>query len=319
MKVLFVCSGNDIGGQALSFEELSFEYEQALTLKKAGIEVDHLLIIGGGVIGYIKNYVKLLKLLRKTNFDLIHAHYGLSGFISVLQFQKPVVITFHGSDINNKFINIFSSIAALLSNWNVFVTKKLSDKIILKTRNKETIIPCGIDLEAFYPIEKSDARKKTKFDIDERIVIFSSSIQNTVKNYPLAKAAIELIDNCRLVELKGYSRVDVNFLLNASDALLLTSFTEGSPQIIKEAMSCNIPIVATDVGDIKKIIEGTNYCYITKFDAREIADKLKFILQLCPRTNGHERVKKFDNKSTANELINVYQKVLMNYRKTNTS
>jgi teichuronic acid biosynthesis glycosyltransferase TuaC len=64
-------------------------------------------------------------------------------------------------------------------------------------------------------------------------------------------------------------------LLNAADLLLLTSLTEGSPQVIKEAMACNCPIVATDVGDIREIIGYTDGCYITTFKPSDVAVKIQ--------------------------------------------
>lgn len=50
--------------------------------------------------------------------------------------------------------------------------------------------------------------------------------------------------------------------MNAVDAILMTSKTEGSPQVIKEAMACNYPIVATDVSDIKYMLGGMSGHYI---------------------------------------------------------
>src|SRR5699024_4954863 len=98
-------------------------------------------------------------------------------------------------------------------------------------------------------------------------------------NYALAKKAVSLLDDSvELLELKDKTREEVNLLFNASDLLLMTSFTEGSPQVVKEALACNTPIVSTDVGDVKSLICDVNNCYITSYSPVDVADKIKLAL-----------------------------------------
>ena len=67
---------------------------------------------------------------------------------------------------------------------------------------------------------------------------------------------------------------------NSVDCLILTSFHEGSPNVIKEAMACNLPIVSTKVGDVEEIINKTGKWFKKSFcgccggsDAEAVADK----------------------------------------------
>lgn len=104
-------------------------------------------------------------------------------------------------------------------------------------------------------------------------------------------------------------------MINSSDFLLLTSFREGSPQVIKEAMACNCPIVSTDVGDIKWVIGNTEGCYLTTFDPKVVAEKLKMAIEFAQtkgRTNGRDRIIQLglDAESVAKKVLEVYQKVL---------
>jgi len=127
----------------------------------------------------------------------------------------------------------------------------------------------------------------------------------------LAFSAIEKSgENCELIELENRSREEVNLLLNACNLLLLTSFSEGSPQIIKEAMACNCPVVATDVGDIREVIKGTDGCYITSFDPEDVAEKIKLALQFKGRTNGRKKIQHFDNDLIAEKVYNVYEQIV---------
>ena len=226
-----------------------------------------------------------------------------------MQRKVPVIITFHGSDINLDSVRPFSVIASKLSKYNIFVSDKILKKI--KVNGNSAVIPCGIDLDVFYPLEMKKAREILKMNPDKKYILFSSSFDRAEKNSSLAFSAVNKLKlNCELLELKNRSREEVNLLLNACDLLLLTSFTEGSPQVIKEAMACNCPIVTTDVGDIREVINGTDGCYITSFEPEDIAEKINLALQFNGRTNGREKIKHFDNQLIAKKVYNVYKQIV---------
>lgn len=301
MNVLFVCSGNE-------GEIKPFIIEQANSLEKLGVKVSFYVITGKGFLGYLKNLRFFKSKLKSLDIELIHAHYGLSGLLSTLQWKVPVVITFHGSDINIWWVRIFSLFASRLASKSIFVSKKLSEQLRVKDAE---IIPCGVNTEKFIVADKITAREKLGLDSNKNIILFASRFDNKVKNYELAKNATDLIgNNHKLIELKGYSREELNLLLNAADLLLLTSHSEGSPQIIKEAMACNCPIVATDVGDIKEVISNTDGCYLSSFDPEDVSNKVKNILSKKSRTMGREKIMNLDNKLIAERIVSVYKNIL---------
>ena len=302
MKVLIVCSGN--AGYVSPFI-----IEQSASIKKSGIDVQIFPIIGKGITGYLSYLPKLKNKIREIKPDLIHAHYGLSGLAACMQRIVPVIITFHGSDAYIPSVKLLSKIASGLSAFNIFVEVKIQKKI--RDNRNNAIIPCGLNLDIFYPISKNSAREKSGLDKDKRYALFSSRFDNKVKNYPLAKSALEKINQkIELIELKDKTREEVNLLLNACDLFLLTSTSEGSPQIIKEAMACNCPIVATDVGDIKQVIADTDGCYITTFDPEDTAEKIQLALHFNNRTKGREKIKHFDNGIIAEKIIEIYRMVI---------
>jgi len=307
MKLLIVCSGN-------SGDISPFIKGQAESIRNEGVDVEYFLIEGKGIFGYLKNLGRYNKLVQSYKPDVIHAHYGLSALFANMQRNVPVITTFHGSDINSKKLRPFSILAMRLSKYNIFVSSKIA-KIGEKTlaKRNHSIIPCGVDMKKFFPIKKKDARMKLNLRENEKVVLFSGSFNNRVKNYPLAKSAVGLLDNnIKLMELKGYSRVQVNLLFNASDVALMTSFAEGSPQFIKEAAACICPIVSTDVGDVKEIIKNTEGCYICSDDPRDVAEKIIKALDFGKRTNGRENIKHLDEKLISKKIIAVYNKVLNN-------
>jgi len=308
MKVLIVCSGNVKEFNLILHH--AFIYEQIEAVKQNfNIEYDVFIIVGKGILGYLGNLFKFRNKIKSFKPDVIHAHFGLSGLLASLQRKFPVVITFHGSDINLSNVLPFSRIATKLSKHNIFVSSKIQKKIGIK--NKYSIIPCGVNLEIFYPIKLKTAREKLNMDMEKKYILFGSHFKRVEKNASLAFSAVDRLKmDCELIELDNRSREEVNLLLNACNLLLLTSTSEGSPQVIKEAMACNRPIVATDVGDIRELIGDTEGCYLTSFEPEDVAKKIKLALKYETSILASERIKNFDNNIISKKVFDIYQKVI---------
>lgn len=305
MKVLIVCSGNK------NYIK-SFIKDQVESIIKFGIVIDYYLIKGKGVFGYLKNIFPLKRKIKEFNPVIIHAHYGLSGLLANLQRKIPVIITFHGSDINNLIPRFLSRIAIILAAKNIFVSKTLSDK--LKIPNP-LIIPCGVNLKTFRPIEKIEARLKLNLHPKKKYILFPSSIDNYVKNYPLARQTIDELDDIdiELLELKNLNRHEVAIMLNAVDLVLMTSFSEGSPQFIKESMACNTPIVSVDVGDVKMIVGNAVNCFITNnYNSSELAQYIKRILKSGKRSNGRDFIADYEESLIAHRIFGIYSAFIEN-------
>ena len=305
MKVIIVASHNK-GNFA------PFIVEQAEALKTLGLEVGFFGLQGKGVRGYLKNLPLLKKELQHFRPNVVHAHYGLSGLLANLQRFVPVVTTYHGSDINEKKVLPFSKLAMRLSAWNIFVSKRTLE--IAKPKKKYSLLPCGIDLLDMQFIEKTEARRQMQLKQSRRYVLFAGAFDNGVKNAALAKECMHLLkdENAELLELKGYSRDQVTLLMCAVDAFLMTSISEGSPQVIKEAMACGCPIVSVDVGDVKERITGIEGCYVAETrDPKEIADLLKKALAFDGKTSGRDKIiaDGLDNKLVAERLMEIYESV----------
>ena len=308
MKILIVCS-------ATNQEIAPFIQEQADSLKKCGEMVDFFLIRQKGIKGYLQALPELKARIKDFNPDIIHAHYGLSGLLANLQRKIPVVTTFHGSDINDSKVLRWSKWAIRLSAHSIFVSQKIID--IANVQKQYSLLPCGIDTDSFCPKGKREARQKLGWDAMATYILFAGAQDNVVKNYPLAKKAVDLSPKAKLVELKGYNRDEVNLALNAADVALMTSFSEGSPQFIKEAMACNCPIVSTDVGDVKELIEDTDGCYITTFESDSVVENLQKALNFAAkkgRTNGRSRLEAtgLTDKQIATKLIEIYKHCVRN-------
>ena len=303
MKVLIVASGN-------SAVISPFVKEQGDSLKEIGLDIDYFLIKGKGITGYLKNYFNLNRLIKTNTYDIIHAHYGLSGLLATFQSFVPVVITFHGSDVNLNRTNFYLSfLASRLSDANIFVHESLSKKLNLFS-DKAEIIPCGVNLNLFKPIDKLASRDKLGLDHNYNYVLFSSSFNNKIKNAALAKLALSNFENIILLEMKGYSREEVHLLMNAVDILIVTSHSETGPLVVKEALACNCPIISTDVGDVKELANGTKNCYIVEYDAKQVEQRIRDILSSNKKSDGRAAVKHLSLEKVATDVCSVYKRVL---------
>jgi len=303
VKVLIVCSGTK--------NKLSpFIKEQMESLMNCDIHFAVFQITRSGVVGYLNNLRHFKEYIKNFKPDIIHAHYGLSGLFANLQRKVPVITTYHGSDINDKKILFLSKICIRLSKYNIFVSNKLKE--ISKIKNKYAVIPCGVDLNNFICIEQKNAREQMNFNKTDKLILFAGAFDNKIKNPLLAQNAVKLLKDAKLIELKDYTREEVNILMNAVDVALMTSYAEGSPQFVKEAIACNCPVVATNVGDVAWLFGNEPGYFITDFNSVDCADKIRKALtfvEMNGKPNGRQRIidLKLDRKDVAYKLYEIYK------------
>jgi len=309
ISVLIVCSKN-------SGKVAPFITEQADAIQATGIKVEYFCVEGKGWRGYLSNRAKMMRKIAEFQPDIIHAHYGLSGLLANTQRRIPVVTTYHGSDINEPMVYPYSKQNMYLSAHNIFVSKKNLKKAGLK--RKYSLIPCGVNLSSFEAIDKTIAREKSGLDPNRKYVLFSGSFDNKVKNSELAIAAIKLLNDVTLLELKGYTREEVTRLMYAADACLMTSHTEGSPQFIKEAMACGCPVVSVEVGDVAEVTGDVDGCYLASYKADDVAAKLQLAMNFGKRTEGRKRIIDvgMDAETVTRKITEVYKTVITNRRKS---
>ena len=325
MKILIV--GNNKPGHFAPFVE-----EQACALQLQGCEVVFFGVQGKGIWGYLRCLPALKRAIKQHQPDLIHAHYGLSGVLANLQRLVPVVTTYHGSDINKPNILRFSKIAMRLSAHNIFVSQRnvtlaLSPNSLITYRLKKryTLLPCGVNIPQ--PWSEMQTQRMEQLTLNQWVqeklnagvkhVLFAGAFNNAVKDPELAKAASNELANegvkAELIELKGFNRDQVNALMYNCDALLMTSKTEGSPQVIKEAMACGCPIVSVDVGDVAERVEGVEGCYVVRTrEPKDIAEVLQQALAFSGKTNGRERIIEMglSNEQVAERLMAIYKQLV---------
>lgn len=308
MRVLFVCSGNSRTGVGPVVKN------QGDSLEKQGVALEYFPIIGRGQWGYMKNIKKLKRFLKDRSFDIVHAHYSLSAYVAALAGSRPLVVSLMGSDVQKGVAGL--SILKLCNrmSWDAVIVK--SDH--MKTRigiEAAHVIPNGVDFETFTAIDQSAAQEQVKFDPRKKHIIFVADPRRYEKNFELAERAFGLVDR-QDVELNVISGVDSDRIpcyMYAADVLVLTSLWEGSPNVVKEAMACNLPVVATDVGDVSEVIGHTQGCYVTSFEPQDVAEKLKLALAFSKRTAGRDHVEHLESRVISRRIIRVYEEAVAAY------
>ena len=311
MRILEVHSGNAVGGDSNKY---TFVKEQGNAIAKYGADVDYYAIVGKGVIGYLKNVSTLKKKIKEFKPDIIHAHFGLCGVVSLLTISGvPVVITFHNGETLNTLVNLLCSFFSKWAKHMVYVAQHIYDKCIFKSK-KYTIMPCGVEMPDMNITTYQEAREQLGWSNNKKYILFGGNFKNLRKNYPLLRDALAILErnDIEVIEMKGFNRQECVLRMSACDLFALPTKSEGSPQALKEAMACNCPIVATDVADIKHLLGDLDGHYICSFDPKNVAEQVEKALAFNSRTKGRERIIELGltNDSVAMKLVDIYREII---------
>jgi teichuronic acid biosynthesis glycosyltransferase TuaC len=303
-----------------------FLVDQVNSLENNGVDIEVLSFYGrGNPIIYAYYWLVVHWKYLFGGYDLVHAQFGQSGIVSAPT-TLPLVVTFHGSDLQgwvgdqgsyplgSKIMQLMSRYVARHADQVIVVSSHLNRYLPPGISTK--VIPCGIDLENFRPIPQEEARNQLDLPLDERLILFVGDKANPIKQYTLAKKAIDLLNEknkVRLVVASGVSHKLMPIYMNASDALVLTSRHEGSPTVVKEALACNLPVVSLDVGDVRQRLDGLSGCVVCDNDSAEtIADALLQVIHSGRLENGFQSIQNLSLDRISREIIDIYHTALMN-------
>ena len=288
MKVVFVASGNKSVGTVSSFVRTQYE-----SLQHEGLDMRLFPIVGHGCKAYCKSIFRLRRIIRTEHPDIVHAHYSICGIVAVLAAcftRTKVVVSILGSFPRDNF----------KLHWVRFFINHIWDATIVKSQRTANqlglslpVVPNGVNIDQFVIIPQAEARRQCGFEEDKKYIIWCSHPSRSEKRFPLAQKAVAGLNSPNVVLYPVFDRPhdDIVTFMCAADALLLTSSMEGSPNVIKEAMACNCPIVSTDVGDVRWVTEGVEGTFVSKdVSPKELSSCLRQALDFNGRTEGRERI-----------------------------
>lgn len=306
LKVLFVLTGNK--------KDLSYIFvNQLASLAPALSDYQVFTVQGKGLRGYLRNLLPLRRAIKDFQPDLIHAHYSLCGYLTSLTGFKSTVVSLMGSDCRKR-LSIFLIRCFHKLSWSFAIVKSREMQATLDLKHRVKLVPNGVDLEKFPFIGRREARIEVGFDPGGRYVIFIANPQRPEKNYALALEAVTTLarEDVKLFVVPDNTPHErINLYLRAANVLLLTSFYEGSPNVVKEAMACDLPIVSTEVGDVQENIKGLPGCYLTGYSALEVASALNKALLYEGSTQGRQQLVDLglDAATVSRSILEIYANV----------
>lgn len=321
MRVLIVTTPLPAPGRPTRMAPLA---RQIKSLQKLGFTMDVLEVTGRSGVKYVSSWPKLRALASQA--DLIHAHYGYCGWLARFQISKPVVVSFMGSDLlgatrRDGTIQPFSKVVVQLDR----LFARTVDAVIVKSPEmadivkpvRAHVVPNGVDTEVFRPMDAATAKSTLGWAVEKRYVLFPANPRNPRKGFPLTEAtvAVAAARTGESLEIVALDKVDphlVPLYMNACEAMVMSSFTEGSPNVVKEAMACNLPTVSVQVGDVAELLADVEGCAVCPRDPEAMGAQLADIVAHRRRSAGREGLmrKGLDLESVALRIKKIYEDLL---------
>jgi teichuronic acid biosynthesis glycosyltransferase TuaC len=286
--------------------------DQIDEVRRRGVDVD-VFSFPPGRGEYIPATRRLRSLLRRERFDLVHAHYGLAGWCARLAGARPLLVTFHGTDVRHGVVGPLSRRLA----WRVELVAAVS-RALFETENDRpglprvpgsAVLPCGPDLSRFEPLARAGARARLGLDPDGRYLFFPANPARPEKRHDRAAA---LAAGCEAELLSGGSIEPerMPLWLNAANAVLVTSDYEGFGMAAIEALACEVPVLSTPVGIAPYALAGVGGCLCAPFDtAVWSAASRPHLDSPDPRVAGAARAASLSAGRMAERVIEVYRDV----------
>jgi glycosyltransferase involved in cell wall biosynthesis len=299
----------------------TFVADQVRGLRDAGVKIELVYVdrTGGGRRAYGELAAAVRRAVAAAAPDLVHVMYGgvMADVVTRTVRDRPVLVAFCGSDLlggratrgvvrwSERYGVLASARAARRAAGITVKSRNLFEALPSGVHERTWIVADGVDLARFRPLDRRECRAALGLDADATHVLFPAAPHRPEKRYALAAAAVARLDGVELQTLGGVRHADVPLWINAADAVLLTSLYEGSPNVVKEALACNVPLVSVDVGDVRERIEGVDGCFIAPAEPEALAAKLSEALGRG-RIAGRERVQEVSLERINARLLEIY-------------
>jgi len=292
-----------------------FYREEIKELRAKGVNIDIVPVPGlesaegeREATDYLRFYRHVLSKSR-AEYDLVHANYGLTVPFALAQPHRPIVVTLWGADVLGS-LDWLSRLSTQYCAERIVMTEEMQREL----GHAAHIIPHGIDFETFQPMDRTTAREAVDWSVDGTHVMFPYDPSRPPKDYPRAERIVASVEretgeSITLHAVYGVDHAEIPQYMNAADALLFTSKYDGFPNTIKEAMACNLPVVATDVGSLRGRLRPVENSYVCRSDA-ELVDALTAVLASDGRSDGRTHAADLSLDATTDHVLDVYQRAL---------
>ena len=291
-----------------------FVFDQVEAIRARGTEVELFTFPVGGR-HYLPASRRLRRFLRQgETFDVVHAHYGLCGWVAALAGAAPLVVTFHGTDIRHRLVGPGSRLLGrrldLIAGASRAAFEHEGGRAGLgHSRGPNAVLPCGVDLGRFRPIPQAEARRHLGLERDGRYLLFPSNPVRAVKRHDRA-AEVARIAGAELLTTAEVAPEEMPFHYNASSAVLVTSDNEGFGLAALEALACGVPVLSTPVGAVPLAAGAVQGCLVAPFDAASWASLARAHLDAGEaRIDGGPMPSAFSAERMAERVLRAYDAV----------
>ena len=291
-----------------------FVREQVDALREEGVDVE-LLSFQSGTRRYPRAVATIRRHLRRQSYDLVHAHFGLAGWCASLAGARPLVVTFHGTDVRHPVTGFLSRRLVgrldLIAPASRALLQAEGGRPGLPWRLGATaILPTGANLERFRPTPRAEARERIGLAADGRYLLFPAARSRPVKRYDRARELAESL-GAELLSGEGIDTELMPIWVNAANAVVVTSDNEGFGLAAIEALACDVPVASTPVGIAPFLLDGVAGCHVGPFDVERWAGALRAHLDAeDPRIDGRDRAAWFAARPMARRVLEAYREVL---------
>jgi glycosyltransferase involved in cell wall biosynthesis len=292
----------------------AFVRDQVEALRELGVEVETYEFAPGS-----RNYVPatraIRKLLRRERFDLVHAHYGLAAWCAKLAGAKPLVVTFHGTDVRHPVTGRLSrrlvgriELAAVVS--RPLLSPEHGKPGLPAREGRRAVLPCGADLELFRPLPRAESRARLGLRADGRYLLFPASAERAVKRFDRAQEVARLA-GAELLAGGRIERAAMPDWINAANAVLTPSDNEGFGLGVAEALACDVPVLSTPVGIAPALLDRLDGCLAAPYEPAAWAELARRHLEdPDPRVAGRARAEWVSAELMAARVLVAYREVL---------
>jgi glycosyltransferase involved in cell wall biosynthesis len=307
MRVLVV---SNMKPDAASPQRGSFVRDQVAGLRRAGVDVE-VLELPPGRREYPRTVRRIRVALRGGRFDLVHAHYGLTGWCAALAGARPLVVTFHCTDVRHPVVGRLSRWLERRVDLVAAVSRGLFEAAggrrgLRRRSGRTAVLPCGADLDRFRPMDRAEARAELGLEPDGRYLLFPADPARPEKRHDRAEEVARLADATLLTA----GRIDparMPLWVNAASAVLVTSDYEGFGLAAVESLACGRPVLSTPVGIAPSLLAGLDGCLAAPFDAVSWARLARAHVETGdPRVAGEARARWFSAGALAERVVAAY-------------